>query len=401
MNPRLDLLRPYPFERLAALLKGITPKPGLTPINWAVGEPQHEPPALALEVLEDESRLNRGLGAYPPTKGLPELRAAIADFLTRRYGLPEPPDPETQILPVQGTREALFAFGQTVLDTGGLTLMPNPCYQIYEGAALLAGSQPWYLDCLPDNSLRPALDAVPDKIWRDCQLIYICSPGNPTGAVMPLEDLQQLIALSDQHGFVIAADECYSEVYLDEAQPPPGLLQAAAAMGRLDYRNCIAFNSLSKRSSLPGLRSGYAAGDAALIAAFLKYRTYHGAAMPVHHQLASIAAWQDEAHVVASRAAYREKLRKVAEALSDFWPVDLPDASFFLWPQTPISDTDFAARAVAEASLRVLPGSFLSRDGEAGNPGAGRVRLALVASIEECLEAVERLRTCWPRLAGG
>lgn len=397
---RLARLQPYPFERLAQLLEGVVPKAGLSPLALSIGEPRQPPPALALQALTEGDALRRGLSAYPPTKGLPALRQAIADFAGRRYGLPAPLDAETQVLPVQGTREALFAIAQAVIDGPGMTLMPNPCYQIYEGAALLAGSQPHYMDCLAGDGFVPALDSVPDAVWRDCQLIYICSPGNPTGAVLPLDWLQRLIGLSDEHGFVIASDECYSEIYPHEDQPPPGLLEAAARLGRLDYRNCLAFNSLSKRSGLPGLRSGYVAGDAELLQAFLEYRSYHGAAMPLHHQLASIAAWRDEAHVVAGRAAYREKFARVLDVLRGFWQVAAPEAGFYLWPETPISDTDFARRLVAEANVRVLPGSFLSREGAGGgNPGAGRVRMALVGSLAESVEAAERLRDCWHKLA--
>ena len=403
MNPRLDQLRLYPFERLARLLEGVETRANDSPVAWSAGEPKHRAPDFVVQAFADEGFIRKGLGAYPPTKGLPELRAAIAGFLERRYNLPSPPDPERHILPVVGTREALFAFGQAVIDAAdpGLTLMPNPFYQIYEGTALLAGSQPHYLNCTQENGFLPDLAAVPSQVWQRCRLIYICTPGNPTGTVMPVEMLQQLIQLSDEYGFVIASDECYSEIYQDEAQPPPGLLEAAARLGRQDYRNCVAFNSLSKRSNLPGLRSGYVAGDPELIAAFFKYRTYHGSAMPVHHQLASIAAWQDEDHVVANRAIYREKFARVTEILRDCWPVEAPPASFYLWPETPVSDEEFTVRLLREANIKVLPGSYLSRDTAEGNPGANRVRIALVATLEECEDAALRLQRCWPRLLRG
>ncbi len=314
-----------------------------------------------------------------------------------------------EILPVNGTREALFAIAQTIINpmAGGVTLLPNPFYQIYEGAALLAGSEPQYLNCTEGNGFLPDLDAVPEATWRACQLVYICSPGNPTGAVMPLAQLQTLLELSDRFEFVIAADECYSELYQDEAAPPPGILEAAAAMGRADYRNCIAFNSLSKRSNLPGLRSGYAAGDANIIARFLQYRTYHGAAMPIHHQLASIQAWQDEAHVIDNRQQYREKIAAVTEIFADFWPMEPPAASFYLWPETPGKDTDFAVRLLQLTNVKVLPGSFMSRDTTLHdiasdkpqtNPGNNRVRIALVATLPECVDAACRIRDAWPAL---
>jgi N-succinyldiaminopimelate aminotransferase len=298
------------------------------------------------------------------------------------------------VLPVAGTREALFAFAQAVVDrsTKPLVLSPNPFYQIYEGAALLAGAEPWFLNTTAENGFLPDLDAVPAEVWQRCQLIYLCTPGNPTGAVADVAYLQQLIGLADEHDFVIASDECYSELYFDEATPPPGLLQAAAAMGRSDYQRCVVFHSLSKRSNLPGLRSGFVAGDAEVLARFLKYRTYHGCALPPPTQAASIAAWNDEAHVQANRDLYRQKFDAVLAILKPVLKVERPDAGFYLWPETPISDIDFAQQLFAQQHVTVLPGSYLSRDAHGGNPGAGRVRMALVAELDECIEAAERIR---------
>jgi N-succinyldiaminopimelate aminotransferase len=315
--------------------------------------------------------------------------------VNRRFKLGESPiDPESQVLPVTGSREALFAFAQTVIDSkaNSYTLMPNPFYQIYEGAALLAGSQPVYIPCTRETDYLPDFTQVTAEQWDKCALLYLCTPGNPTGAVASIDQMQSLIRLSDAHNFVIASDECYSEIYADEHNPPPGLLEAACAMGRYDYKNCVAFNSLSKRSNLPGLRSGYACGDAAIIKAFLLYRTYHGSAMSVHNQWASVAAWQDEKHVVANREIYRQKYAAVVEILQDSWPMNQPTASFYLWPETPVSDEQFTQRLIEKANIKVLPGSYLSRVAGGINPGQNRVRLALVATIDECVIAAERLR---------
>ncbi|MCU0833330.1 MAG: succinyldiaminopimelate transaminase [Chromatiaceae bacterium] len=392
MNPDLDRLQPYPFERLAELKAGARPPAGLAHIALSIGEPKHPTPALVLEALG----AHRGEAAvYPTTRGLPALRAVIADWLTERYRLPRGSiDPAHQVLPVNGTREALFAFAQAVVDRGRdpLVLMPNPFYQIYEGAALLAGAEPRYLPCTAENGFLPDVDAVDDATWRRCQLLYLCSPGNPTGAVLDIPVLQRVIALADEHDFVIAADECYAELYFDESAPPPGLLQAAAAMGRSDYRRCVVFHSLSKRSNAPGLRSGFVAGDAEVIGAFLRYRTYHGCAMPPHHQHASIAAWGDEDHVRANRAQYRAKLDAVLEILAPVLAVDRPRAGFYLWPETPIADTDFARALFAAEHVTVLPGRFLSREVGGLDPGAGRVRMALVPPLESCTEAARRIR---------
>jgi len=391
MNPDLDRLQPYPFERLAELIAGVEPPSGSDRILLSIGEPKHAPPGLIAEAM---SAHLEGLSIYPNTRGLPELRAAIARWLTRRFELPDGDiDPERQVLPVNGTREALFSFAQAVVDPGPdpSVVMPNPCYQIYEGAALLAGAEPYYLSCSEENRFIPDFDSVAADIWRRCQLLYICSPGNPTGAVIREATLQRLIAMAEAYDFIIAADECYSELYFDEAAPPVGLLQVAAAMGHQDYRRCVVFHSLSKRSSVPGLRSGFVAGDARIIERYFRYRTYHGCAMPLHHQYASIAAWGDEEHVVANRRSYRKKFDAVLAILDGLLPVSRPDGGFYLWPSTPIEDTEFARGLFAEENLLVLPGRYLSREVNGVNPGARRLRLALVPPLNECVEAVQRV----------
>jgi N-succinyldiaminopimelate aminotransferase len=393
MNPLLDELQPYPFERFNALLDGVKSSASQPLIAWSLGEPRHEAPDFLVSQMQEGDIIRRGFGTYPPTRGLPELRESIAEFLARRYQLPRKPDPESQVLPVNGTREALFAFAQAVIDPagGGITMMPNPFYQIYEGAALLAGTRPWFLNCTASNGFLPDFSTVPDSVWRDCRLLYICSPGNPTGAVMDIECLKQVVTLAQQHDFIVASDECYSEIYLDETMPPPGVLQAASELGLDGFDRCIAFNSLSKRSNLPGMRSGYVAGDADILAGFLKYRTYHGSAMPVHHQLLSTLAWQDDEHVLQNRRLYREKIFAVKAILDPVWPMDVPEAGFYFWPETPIPDQDLAVRLIELANVKVLPGSFLSRDTTTGNPGENRVRIALVATMQECVEAAERI----------
>ncbi len=394
MNPDLDSLQPYPFEKLAALKSGIVPPSRQRPINLAIGEPKHMPPAFVAETLIAHLH---GLANYPATRGEARLREAIAAWLTRRYDLPEGAiDPEAQVLPVNGTREALFAFAQCVVDRrqDPLVFMPNPFYQIYEGAALLAGARPAYLPTSADTRWLPDLDAVPAAAWRRCQLLYLCSPGNPSGAVAPLDLLQRALRLAHEHDFVVAADECYSEIYYDEATPPPGLLAAAHAMGDSSFSRCLVFHSLSKRSNLPGMRSGFVAGDAVLVRKFLQYRTYHGCAMPPPVQAASRAAWKDEAHVRENRARYREKFDAVCAVLAPVMKVEPPPASFYLWPETPVPDTQFARELYAREHVTVLPGSFLSREHEGINPGAGRVRIALVAELAECCEAAERIRRC-------
>jgi len=389
MNPLLDRLQPYPFERLRALTAGITPNPALPPISLGIGEPRHAAPGL----IEDAIRgAMAGLSNYPATAGSPALREAIAGWISRRYGLAL--DPATQLLPVNGSREALFAIAQTVVDAsrpGATVVCPNPFYQIYEGAALLAGAQVAFANADPARNFAVDWRQIDSATWARTQLIYLCSPGNPSGAVMPLDEWRTLFELSDHHGFVIASDECYSEIYFrDEA--PLGGLEAAARLGRSDFRNLIAFTSLSKRSNVPGLRSGFVAGDAALLKKFLLYRTYHGSAMSPLVQAASIAAWSDEAHVVENRARYRRKFAEVTPLLSQVLDVSLPDAGFYLWAGVPGGDdVAFARGLLAQYNLAVLPGSLLAREAHGTNPGAGRIRLALVADEAECLEAARRI----------
>ena len=392
MNPDLSRLQPYPFERLAELNAGVVPPADLQPIPLSIGEPKHTTPAFIAETII--SHLH-GLSQYPLTRGQPALREAIGDWLNRRFALPHGSlDPAQQVLPVNGTREALFAIAQAVIDRGHrpVVLMPNPFYQIYEGAALLAGAEPVFMNTTAETGYLPDFSRIPDALWQRVQLVYICSPGNPTGAVMGMPELQGLIELADRHDFVIASDECYSELYFDESAPPAGLLQAAAAMGRTDYRRCLVFHSLSKRSNAPGLRSGFVAGDLELIASFLRYRTYHGCAMPPATQAASIRAWQDEGHVIANRALYREKFRAVTDLLQPALDVQIPPAGFYLWPVTPVDDCRFARGLLQQQNVTVLPGSFLSRTHEGLNPGENHVRMALVAPLADCIEAAERIR---------
>lgn len=393
MNPRLDTLQPYPFERLAALKEGIIAPAALAHIGLSIGEPRHPTPAFIAEALHQHRHT---LSNYPMTRGMDSLRESIAAWLTRRFTLAEGlVDPGRHILPVNGTREALFAFAQTVIDSSRPShmLMPNPFYQIYEGAAILAGAQPYFLNTTAANNFLPDFDAVPDDVWANCQLLYVCSPGNPTGAVMNAATYAKLFALSDEFGFILAADECYSEIYFDEDNPPPGLLEVAQQQGRTDFKNCVVFHSLSKRSNAPGLRSGFVAGDAEVIKQFLRYRTYHGCAMPPPTQHASILAWDDEQHVVHNRDLYREKFAAVLDILAPVMKVTQPDAAFYLWPETPGSDTNFARELFASQNVTVLPGSYLSRDTRSGNPGDKRIRMALVASTAECIEAAMRIKT--------
>ncbi len=393
MNPDLNRLQPYPFERLAALKSGLEPPAELDHIALSIGEPRHPTPSLIHESVLGHLH---GLSRYPNTRGETTLREAIVDWLSARFSLPTGSlDPETQVLPVNGTREALFSFAQAVINRGRtqpLVMMPNPFYQIYEGAALLAGAQPHYLNCTESNGFVPDFESIDTLAWKRCQLLYLCSPGNPSGAVIDLATLQRLIELAERHDFIIAADECYSEIYLDERQPPVGLLQAAAAMGHEDYRRCVVFHSLSKRSNAPGLRSGFVAGDRRILADYFRYRTYHGCAMPLQHQAASAAAWRDERHVRANREAYRAKFDAVLDILSPTLEIQRPEAGFYLWMKTPIADTDFAAWLYASRNVTVLPGSFLSRDTPSGNPGRDRVRMALVAELDECVDAARRIR---------
>ena len=393
MNNDLQRLHPYPFEKLNALKAEVNPPEGLPHIALSIGEPKHCSPAFVTETLEQNLK---ALANYPSTKGLPELRASIANWATQRFKLKAGSlDAEKHVLPVNGTREALFAFTQTIIDRtqDALVISPNPFYQIYEGAALLAGAQTHYLPCLQDNHFIPDFDAVDEATWQQCQLLFLCSPGNPTGAVIDSETLQKLIKLADQYDFVIASDECYSELYFDESKPPVGLLQACTEMGRDDFKRCVVFHSLSKRSNLPGLRSGFVAGDADIMQAFLLYRTYHGCAMPIQHQLASIAAWNDEVHVKQNRDLYREKFDAVLNILDGVLDVEKPDASFYLWAKTPICDKAFAQGLFAQQNLTVLPGQFLGREIDGNNPGSQRIRMALVATLDECIEAAQRIKT--------
>lgn len=392
MNNALQQLQPYPFEKLRALLGSVQPAADKSPIALSIGEPKHRSPAFVAEALA--ANLDQ-LAVYPSTLGIPALREAIANWCGRRFGLPAGVlDPARHVLPVNGTREALFAFTQAVVERGvdGLVVSPNPFYQIYEGAALLAGAQPHYLACLEEHGFNPDFDAVSDEVWQRCQILFLCSPGNPTGALIPLPTLKKLIALADKFDFVIAADECYSELYFDEGNPPAGLLTACAELGRHDFKRCVVFHSLSKRSNLPGLRSGFVAGDADILKSFLLYRTYHGCAMPVQTQLASVAAWNDEAHVKANRDLYREKFDAVLAILDGVLDVQRPDGGFYLWAKTPIDDETFTRELFAREHVTVVPGSYLSRAVDGNNPGAGRVRMALVAPLAECVAAAERIR---------
>ncbi|MDO7710349.1 MAG: succinyldiaminopimelate transaminase [Pseudomonadota bacterium] len=391
MNPDLAHLHPYPFEKLAQLKAGCTPPSNLPHIALSIGEPKHPTPGFITEAVIEHLH---GLSNYPTTAGSTELRQAIATWLDNRFHLAGNIDANTQILPVNGTREALFAFAQAVVDRTEhtpLIVMPNPFYQIYEGAAILAGAHPYFLNCTAENNFMPDFDSVSPDVWDRCQLLYLCSPGNPTGAVIEQATLTKLIELAHKHNFIIASDECYSELYFDEARPPVGLLQAAVVAGYTDLSRCVVFHSLSKRSNAPGLRSGFVAGDAKIMKDFLRYRTYHGCAMPPSTQAASITAWNDEQHVVTNRQLYREKFDAVLAILSPVMNVTLPEASFYLWAETTISDTDFARRLFDEQNVTVLPGSFLARDNNNTNPGSHRVRMALVAPIDECIDAAHRI----------
>jgi len=389
MNLNLSKLQPYPFQRLRDLLHGTTPNPQFSAINLSIGEPKHATPALIKDALLNNLA---GLANYPTTAGVPELRQAISAWLSHRYGVPAL-DPGKAIIPVNGSREALFAFAQVVIDSSKpapVVICPNPFYQIYEGAAFLAGAEPYFLNTLPENNYAMDFDSVPESVWQRTQLVYLCSPGNPSGKVMSLAQWQQVFELSDRYGFVIAADECYSEIYFDEAHPPLGALQAAHQLGR-DYRRLVIFSSLSKRSNVPGMRSGFVAGDVKILEKFLLYRTYHGCAMSPAVQAASIAAWNDEMHVIENRRLYDEKFQAVTPLLQGPLQVKMPDAAFYLWARTLIPDTEFAIQLYRDFNVTVLPGSFLAREAHGINPGRGFVRLALVASLQECLEAAARI----------
>jgi len=391
VNPDLERLQTYPFQKLSALLDGVTPAPDRKPVALYIGEPKHPTPVFIKRALVDHLD---GLAGYPLTVGGEPLRNAIADWLRLRYGL-ERVDPLSEVIPVTGSREALFAFAQAVIDAtkpDPVVVCPNPFYQIYEGAALLAGATPRYLNTRREAGYALDFAELPDSAWSRVQLVYVCSPGNPTGHVMSLEEWRRLFELSDRHGFVIASDECYSEIYFDETQAPLGALQAARQLGRSGWPRLVIFSSLSKRSNVPGMRSGFVAGDAGILKKFLLYRTYHGCAMSPPVQAASIAAWKDELHVAENRRLYREKFAAAIEILQPVLDVEMPEAGFYLWPSTPLPDPEFARRLYEEQAVSVLPGSFLARSAQGINPGAGRVRIALVASVEECAEAASRIR---------
>lgn len=401
MNRDLRRLQPYPFEKLNQLKAGVSAPVGKTPILLSMGEPKHAAPAFVLEALQNALG---DVAHYPATLGLPALRQSMAAWLEKRFALPQASiDPERNILPVNGTREALFSFTQALIDREavaegrkGLAILPNPFYQIYEGAVFLAGAMPYYME---SQGIQPDFDAIDEATWSQCQLLFICTPNNPTGSLLSLATLKKLILLAEKYDFVIASDECYSEIYFDEAQPPAGLLQACAELGNTNYSRCVVFHSLSKRSNLPGLRSGFVAGDARLMEKFLLYRTYHGCAMPVHHQKASLVAWQDEAHVMANRRLYREKFEQFQRICGAVLPLQPPAGGFYFWAQTPIDDIDFAQQLYAQENVTVLPGQYLSRLSRGQNPGQNYVRMALVASAEECAEAALRIKRFVARLS--
>jgi N-succinyldiaminopimelate aminotransferase len=389
VNPDLDRLQPYPFEKLRALYAGVTPDARYGAISLSIGEPKHATPEFIKQALAGHLG---GLAAYPATAGTPGLREAVAAWLARRYRLP-PVDPVTQVLPVNGSREALFAIAQTVVDRtrGAVVLCPNPFYQIYEGAALLAGASPHYANADPARGFAVDYESVPDAVWPRVQLAYICSPANPTGRVTTLEEWRRVFELSDRHGFVVASDECYSELYFDDARAPLGALEAAQRLGRDDYRRLVVFSSLSKRSNVPGMRSGFVAGDATVLARFLLYRTYHGSAMSLAVQAASEAAWRDEAHVAENRRLYREKFAAALPLVRPPLETAMPDGGFYLWIRTLGEDTAFARALYAQYNVTVLPGSYLARESDGVNPGRGYIRVALVAPFDECIEGVRRI----------
>ncbi|MFV2059546.1 MAG: succinyldiaminopimelate transaminase [Gammaproteobacteria bacterium] len=393
MNPELNKLHPYPFEKLKLLKSQVSAPTDLNHIALSIGEPKHAPPKF---VLSELSNSLANISSYPSTLGNETLRSAISKWLINRFQLPENSiTPDNHVLPVTGTREALFSFTQCIIDKtiNPLVLMPNPFYQIYEGAAILAGAKPYYLNSVVELNNIPDYHSVPDEIWQQCQLLTICTPGNPSGAVMSIEQLQYLIGLADKFDFIIASDECYSEIYFNDSQPPAGLLQASALLGRTNYERCIVFHSLSKRSNLPGLRSGFVAGDADIIKNYLKFRTYHGCVMPPHHQSASTVAWQDEQHVVENRNLYTQKFQIFIEILESSIEIKRPDAAFYVWLKTPINDQDFAQQLYQQQNVTVLPGSFLSRATKTGNPGENYVRLALVSTLDECNDAANRIKS--------
>ena len=392
MNPGLELLQAYPFERLAELRAGLRPPPDIALVNMSIGEPQHPTPTFIHEAL---AAAQAGTGKYPATRGSEDLRESIADWLTRRFRLdPGSLDPGRHILPVNGTREALFSIAQCVVDPrapGAAVAMPNPFYQIYEGAALLAGAAPVYIPCPEANGFIPDFDSIDEASWTRCQLLYICTPGNPSGSVMSASQIAYAIELADRYDFILVSDECYSELYRDEANPPVGLLQVARDMGRTDFSRCVVMHSLSKRSNAPGLRSGFVAGDPALLADYLRYRTYHGCAMPLQVQAASAAAWRDETHVVANRALYRAKFDAVVPLLQAHLDIAIPEAGFYLWPRLPVDGVTFCRRLIEEQNVITLPGRFLARDDRTGNPGQNRIRIVLTDDLATCVTGASRI----------
>lgn len=391
MNPHLKDLQPYPFEKLGKLLSGLNPPAELQHISLSIGEPKHTTPAFIAEALAANLK---GLSVYPSTRGMPELRQGIAEWLVNRCNLPVGAvDPDCHVLPVNGTREALFAFAQTVVDAriSPWVVMPNPFYQIYEGAALLAGGRPWFLNTTADNGYQPDFRSVPDAVWADCQLLYICSPGNPSGLLIDAETQRYLIELAERHDFIIASDECYSELYQNENEPPTSLLQTAYNMGNTQFKKCVVFNSLSKRSNVPGLRSGFVAGDADILRQFLLYRTYHGCALSIPVQKASVAAWGDEEHVKLNRTLYRQKFKEVHAILKDQLDLSIPPAGFYFWVKLRGDDQAFTADLFSRKNVTVLPGSYLSREFNGQNPGKNHIRMALVATVDECTTAAHRI----------
>jgi N-succinyldiaminopimelate aminotransferase len=391
LNPNLDRLQPYPFQKLNKLFEGVTPEQAYSPISLHIGEPKHATPDFIRQAITDNLA---GMAVYPATLGSGSLRASIAAWLTRRYRLPEI-DPDTQVIPVNGSREALFSFAQAVIDPSraeAIVVCPNPFYQIYEGAAFLAGATPHFLNTLPENDFALDYGQLPEDIWSRCQLVYVCSPGNPTGRVMSMEEWRRLFELSDRYGFVIASDECYAEIYFDEDAPPLGALEASDRLGRSGFPRLVVFSSLSKRSNVPGMRSGFAAGDASILKKFLLYRTYHGSAMNPAVQAASKSAWDDEDHVIENRRLYREKFHAVTESLQEILQVSVPDAAFYLWVRTPVGDVQFTRELYRNYNVTVLPGSYLGRHAHGVNPGENFIRIALVAPLAECVEAVDRIK---------
>ena len=398
-NVRLETLQQYPFERLRALTAAVTPAPNLRHIPLSLGEPKHPPPDFVIRALSDSDTLTQALSTYPVTIGSEDLRRQISQWITRRFDVHV--DVEREVLPVNGTREALFSIAQALLSgkPESLVMLPNPFYQIYEGAALLAGAKPYFVNNDPEAGYQQDFDSIPQEVWEKTELIYLCSPGNPTGHIMPQAQLQSLIELAHQYDFYIVSDECYSELYFDQDSPPQSLLNASADMSNSDYSRCLVFHSLSKRSNLPGLRSGFVAGDAKLLKSYRLYRTYHGCALPPHHQIVSALAWQDEAHVIVNRELYAEKFAAVSTILAPFYPLKQPAGGFYHWLEVPSDDQAFCQQLLAAQNVTVMPGSFLARDTEQGNPGTGHVRIAWVATLEDCVEAAHRLATFAQSLA--